>query len=134
MAGTTDLSHIAGYLFIVGLIVAVIAGLAVGFLGISSTGATAAWISVAFVLVGVAIGFLVTTSKKIEEEIYILVLVSLALLVASNMGVFASLDTATSTTLGTAVNAIVGYVAMYSAAAIIVLAIRTLTNFHVSKI
>ncbi len=132
MAGTTDLSHIAGYLFIIGLIVSVVAGLGVGFLNIGNI--AQAWISVAFVLVGVAIGFLVTTSKKIEEEIYILVLVSLALLVASNMGVFASLNTATSTTLGTAVNAIVGYVAMYSAAAIIVLAIRTLTNFHVSKI
>lgn len=132
MAGTTDLSHIAGYLFIIGLIVSVVAGLGVGFFSVGTN--LQAWISVAFVLVGVAIGFLVTTSKKIEEEIYILVLVSLALLVASNMGVFASLNTATSTTLGTAVNAIVGYVAMYSAAAIIVLAIRTLTNFHVSKI
>lgn len=134
MAGTTDLSHIAGYLFVLGLIVSVIAGVAVGFLGISSTSATAAWISVAFVLVGLAIGFFVSTSKKIEEEIYVLVLVSLALLVASSMGVFGSLNTATSTTIGTAINSIIGYIAMFSAAAIIVLAIRTLTHFHVSKI
>lgn len=133
MVGTTDLSHIAGYLFIVGLIVAAIAGLAVGFSGIPSTSTTAAWISVAFVMIGLVIGFCLTTSKKIEEEIYVLVLVSLALLVASSMNVFGSFNTPTFP-LGASINLIVGYVAMFSAAAIIVLAIRTLTRFHVSKI
>ena len=33
-----DLSHIAGYLFVVGLIVGVIAGIAVGFMGIGGVG------------------------------------------------------------------------------------------------
>lgn len=127
-----DLSHIAGYLFVLGLIVAVIAGLAVG---LANIGATAqAWIAVMFMIIGVVIGACMSTSKKLEEEVYVLVLVSLVLLVASNMGVFGQLNVATGTNLGTAINAIVGYIAMFSAAAMIVLAIRTLTHFHVSKI
>jgi len=127
-----DVSHIAGYLFVLGLIIAVIAGLAVG---LANIGATAtAWISVMFMIIGVVIGACMSTSKKLEEEVYVLILVSLVLLVASRMNVFAGLDTATGTTLGTAIDNIVMYIAMFSAAAMIVLAIRTLTHFHVSKI
>jgi len=126
-----DVSHVAGYLFVLGLIVAVIAGLTVG---LSSIGATAqAWIAVMFMIIGVVIGACMSTSKKLEEEVYVLVLVSLALLVASQMNVFTSLNVAISN-LGTAINLIVTYIAMFSAAAMIVLAIRTLTHFHVSKI
>jgi hypothetical protein len=133
-----DLSHVAGYLFVLGLIVAVIAGAAVGLS--NPIGATAtAWISVIFMIIGVVIGACMSTSKKLEEEVYVLVLVSLVLLVASSMNVFAGLNTATGATatgpgLGTAIDDIVGYIAMFSAAAMIVLAIRTLTHFHVSKI
>jgi len=133
-----DLSHIAGYLFVIGLVVAVIAGLAVGFANVGAN--IQAWLGVAFALIGVVIGACISTSKKIEEEIYVLVMVSLALLVASNMGVFASFNPATGAAaspaagLGTAIDSIVGYIALFSAAAIIVLAIRTLTNFHLKKI
>jgi hypothetical protein len=132
MLGKKDLSHIAGYLFVVGLIAAVIGGIAVtAWIGPGTN--AAAWISVMFVVLGVVIGALMTTSKKIEEEIYVLLLATLALLVASNMGVFGNFDVA-GANLGTALNAIVAYVAMFSAAAIIVLAVRTITRFHVSKI
>lgn len=127
-----DLSHIAGYLFVIGLIVAVIAGLAVGLAGAGAD--VRAWISVAFALIGVTIGTLMSTSKKIEEEIYVLVMVSLALLVASQMNVFNSFDTAVGANIGTALDNVVTNIALFSAAAIIVLAIRTLTNFHVKKI
>ncbi len=125
-----DLSHIAGYLFVLGLIAAVIAGLAVGF----NIGATAQpWIAVMFMIIGVVIGACMSTSKKLEEEVYVLVLVSLVLLVASQMNVFTNLNVAVSN-LGTAINLVVTNIAMFSAAAMIVLAIRTLTHFHVSKI
>ena len=93
-----------------------------------------AWISVVFVVIGLVIGFFMPVVKKVEEEIYILLLVMVALLIASNMGIFASFNTATGTNLGDIINSIVGYIAVFSAAAIIMLAIRTITHFHVSKI
>ncbi len=132
----TDISHVAAYLFVVGLIVAVIAGISASSLG----SVTQAWISVAFVVLGAAIGAFMATSKKLEEEIYVLVLAMLALLVAVYGGAFGSLGTAAPSlgpamvSLGTTIQTIVGYIAMFSAASIIVLAIRTLTNFHISKI
>jgi len=128
MAKKIDISHIAAYLFIASLIAAVIAGLAVGLADIEQSIRT--WISVLFVVLGVVIGACMITSKKIEEEIYVILLVTVALLVASQMGVFAK----TGTTAGAAIDNIVTYIAMFSAAAIIVLAIRTITHFHVSKI
>jgi len=132
-----NVTRIAGYLFLLGLIAAVIAGLGVG---LSTVGATAqAWIAVMFMVIGIVIGACMSTSKKLEEEVYVLVLVSLVLLVASTMHIFDALNTATGAIvgapgLGTAINNIVGYIAMFSAAAMIVLAIRTLTHFHMSKI
>jgi hypothetical protein len=126
-----DLSHVAGYLFVLGLIVAVIAGLAVGF---ANAGADVqSWIIVMFLILGVVVGACMLTSKKLEEEVYVIVLVSLALLVASNFNVFVDLNTAINN-LGTAIDDVVTDIAMLSAAAMIVLAIRTLTHFHVSKI
>jgi hypothetical protein len=131
-----NVTRIAGYLFVLGLISAVIAGAAVGLANIGLT--AQAWIAVMFMIIGVVIGACMSTSKKLEEEVYVLVLVSLVLLVASNMGIFTGtsggLNTATGTNLGTAINAIVGYIALFSAAAMIVLAVRTLTHFHISKI
>ena len=73
------------------------------------------------------------TSKKIEEEIYVILLVTLVLLVASQFGVFTSLNTAVNN-LGGALNCMVTNIATFSGAAIIVLAVRTITHFHVSKI
>jgi uncharacterized membrane protein YccC len=131
MAKTTDVSHIAAYLFVVGLIVAVIGGLYVGLGNVSASMQN--WLSVVFIIIGVVIGALMVTSKKIEEEIYVILLVTVALLIASQMGVFAGLNEAYAN-LGTAINRVVSYIAMFSAAAIIVLAIRTITHFHVSKI
>lgn len=127
-----DVSHIAGYIFIICLIVAVIAGLYVGFEGLRAT-STQAWISIILVVLGVVIGALMITSKKIEEEIYVILLVTLTLLVASQFNVFASFDTAV-TNLGAALDCVVTNIAAFSGAAIIVLAIRTITHFHVSKI
>jgi hypothetical protein len=127
-----DLSHIAGYLFVVSLIISVIAGIAVGEFNIGAN--AQAWISVLFIVLGIVIGACMSTSKKIEEEIYVLVLVMAGLLIASNMKIFESINIATNTNWGTSINAIVLYIAMFSAAAIIVLAIRTLTRYHVSKI
>jgi hypothetical protein len=131
-AGKMDLSHIAGYLFVLSLIVSVIAGIAVGEYNIGAN--AQAWISVLFIVLGIVIGVCMSTSKKIEEEIYVLVLVMAGLLIASNMKVFESINTATSTNWGTSINAMVSYIATFSAAVIIVLAIRTLTRHHVSKI
>jgi uncharacterized membrane protein YeaQ/YmgE (transglycosylase-associated protein family) len=125
-------SRISSYLFVIGLIGSLIAGVLVHELYIGSVGQ--AWISVVFVVIGLVIGFFMPVVKKVEEEIYILLLVMVALLIASNMGIFASFNTATGTNLGDIINSIVGYIAVFSAAAIIMLAIRTITHFHVSKI
>lgn len=126
-----DVSHIAGYLFVICLIIAIIAGLYVGLAGASASAQN--WVSVLFMALGIVIGALMITSKKIEEEIYIVLLVTVALLIASQMNVFAGLNEA-YLGLGTAINWVVTYIAMFSAAAIIVLAIRTITHFHVKKI
>jgi len=132
MAKKMDVSHIAAYLFIIGLIVAIIAGLYVGLGNVSAS--LQNWLSVAFMILGIVIGALMITSKKIEEEIYVILLVTVALLVASQVGVFGRLDQVTSTQIGTALNQVITYIAMFSAAAIIVLAIRTITHFHIKKI
>lgn len=133
MAKKMDVSHIAGYLFIIGLVIAVIAGLYAGFEGLGVN--TQAWISTLLVVLGVVIGALMITSKKIEEEIYGILLVSLVLLVLSQFagGIFTSLNTAVNN-LGTALNCMVTNIAVFAGAAIIVLAVRTITHFHVSKI
>jgi hypothetical protein len=129
----TDISHIAGYLFVIGLIAAVIAGIVMcGYYGSASN--AAAWSSIAFAALGAIIGILLSTSKKLEEEIYVLVAASLGLLVASRMNVFGSYNAAQVTGVGAAIDVVIGYIAVFSAAAMIVLAIRTLTHFHVSKI
>jgi len=131
MAKAMDVSHIAAYLFIIGLIVAIVAGLYTGFQGLGAN--ARAWISIVLIVIGVAIGALMITSKKIEEEIYGILLVSLVLLVASQFNVFASLDTAVNN-LGGALDCMVSNIAVFAGAAIIVLAVRTITHFHVSKI
>ncbi len=128
-----DLSHIAGYLFILGLVASIIAGLAVGLIGISGNLATL--ITLGFSGLGLLIGLFMSTSKKIEEEIYVIVVVSLGLLIASQMNVFtAGATTPGALSIGTALNAIVANVATFSATSIIVLALRTLSKHHMSKI
>ncbi len=128
-----DLSHIAGYLFILGLVGSVIAGLAVGLIGLA--GDVATLVTLGFSGLGLLIGFFMSTSKKIEEEIYVIVVVSLGLLIASKMNVFtAGANTAGALSIGTALNSMVANVATFSAAAIIVLALRTLGRHHMSKI
>jgi len=130
MAKGMNLARISGYLFIIGLIIAVVAGVLVNAM---SLGAIAhAWISVAFIAIGLVLGWCMSACKKVEEEIYVLLLVTVALLLANNMGVFSSLDVIIPK-LGDMVNAIVNYIAFFSAAAIIVLAIRTIFRFHVGK-
>ena len=133
MAKKMDVSHIAGYLFIIGLIVAIIAGLYAGFERIVAD--TQAWISIVLIIMGVVIGALMITSKKNEEEIYGILLVSLVLLVLSQFtpGIFSSLNTAVNN-LGNALNCVVTNIAVFAGAAIIVLAVRTITHFHISKI
>jgi hypothetical protein len=135
MAKKMDVSHIAGYLFIIGLIVAIIAGLYAGFEGLGAGSNTQAWISIVLIIIGVVIGALMITSKKIEEEIYGILLVSLVLLVLSQFtpGIFSSLNTAVSN-LGNALDCVVTNIAVFAGAAIIVLAVRTITHFHISKI
>ena len=135
MAKKMDVSHIAGYLFIIGLIVAIIAGLYTGFEGLGAGSNTQAWISIVLIIMGVVIGALMITSKKIEEEIYGILLVSLVLLVLSQFagGLFTSLNTAVNN-LGAALNCMVTNIAVFAGAAIIVLAVRTITHFHISKI
>jgi hypothetical protein len=133
MAKTMDVSHVAGYLFVVGLIVAIIAGLYVGFKGLVPGSTEQVWTTISLVVLGVVIGALMITSKKIEEEIYVILLVTLALLVASQLNIFASLNTAVNN-LGGALDCVVTNIAAFSGAAIIVLAVRTITHFHVSKI
>jgi uncharacterized membrane protein len=134
MAKKMDVSHIAGYLFIIGLIVAIIAGLYVGFEALQGS-SRQAWISIVLIVLGVVIGTLMITSKKIEEEIYGILLVSLVLLVLSQFtpGIFSSLNTAVSN-LGGALDCVVTNIAVFAGAAIIVLAVRTITHFHISKI
>jgi hypothetical protein len=131
MAKEMNLATISGYLFILGLIIAVVAGIIVNEMSVSVT--TQAWISIVFIAIGLVLGWCMSTSKKVEEEIYILLMVTVALLLANNMGIFQSLDVL-GAKLGHVINAIVNYIAFFSAAAIIVLAIRTIFRFHVGKI
>jgi len=131
MMAKMDLSRIASYLFILGLVIAVVAGLAGGLMRFSA--AIQGWLLIVFAVLGVVIGFSMSTVKKIEEEVYVIVMLSLALLFASTMGIFSGFNTAIAG-LGDAIDNIVTYIAIFSAASIIVLAIRTLTRFHVSKI
>ena len=131
MMAKMDIARVASYLFILGLLIAAVAGLAVGFMRISAV--VQGWLLIVFAVLGVIIGFSMTTVKKIEEEVYVIVMFSLALLVASSMGIFRGFNTAIFG-LGDAIDMIVTYIATFSAAAIIVLAIRTITRFHVSKI
>ena len=130
MAKEMNLTRISGYLFIIGLIMAVVAGILVNEMAVGTS--IQAWISVAFIAIGLVLGWCMSTCKKVEEEIYVLLLVTVALLLANNMGVFSSLDVIIPK-LGDMVNAIVNYIAFFSAAAIIVLAIRTIFRFHVGK-
>lgn len=126
-----NLSTISGYLFILGLIIAVVAGILVNEMSISLT--SQAWISIVFIVIGLVLGWCMSTCKKVEEEIYILLMVTVALLLANQMGIFKSLDIL-GANIGDVVNSIVNYIAFFSAAAIIVLAIRTIFRFHVGKI
>jgi hypothetical protein len=112
--------------------VAIIAGLYAGFEGLAVN--TQAWISIVLIIMGVVIGALMITSKKVEEEIYGIVLVSLVLLVASQFGIFNSLGLAGYTNWMIALNGMVNNIAVFAGAAIIVLAVRTITHFHISKI
>ncbi len=125
-----NLSRISGYLFLVGLLIAVVAGILVNVMALGSV--LQAWISVVFIAIGLVLGWCMSACKKVEEEIYILLMVTVALLLANSMGVFSSLDVIFPK-LGDIVNSIVNYIAFYSAAAIILLAIRTIFHFHVSK-
>ncbi len=131
MAKEMNLTRISGYLFIVGLIIAVVAGILVNAMSIAVS--IQAWISVAFIAIGLVLGWCMSACKKVEEEIYILLLVTVALLLANNMGIFKDLDVIVPK-LGDIVNSIVNYIAFYSAAAIILLAIRTIFRFHVGKV
>ncbi len=131
MAKEWNLSRISGYLFLVGLLIAVVAGIVVNLMSIGAV--MQAWLSVIFIAIGLVLGWCMSACKKVEEEIYILLMVTVALLLANNMGVFSSLDVIVPR-FGDTVNSIVNYIAFFSAAAIIVLAIRTIFHFHVSKI
>ena len=126
-----DVSHIAAYLFVITLIVAIITGLYIGLAGLAAN--IQSWISISLIILGIIIGALMITSKKIEEEIYVVLLVTLVLMVASQFRIFTGLDQAVAN-LGVALNCVVTNIAVFSGAAIIVLAIRTITHFHVKKI
>ena len=131
MAKEMNLTRISGYLFIIGLIIAVVAGILVNEMIVEAS--MKAGLSIVFIAIGLVLGWCMSTCKKVEEEIYILLMVTVALLLANNMGIFSSLDVIVPK-LGDMVNSIVNYIAFFSAAAIIVLAIRTIFRFHVGKV
>lgn len=120
------------YAYLLGLIIAVVAGLAVaaGALG----AATASWVALVLVILGVVVGLMNIS----EKEVHGFLLATVALLVAGagadwtgSTGVFTALNVVPG--LGTLLNAIVSNFAVFAAPAAIITAVKAVHGMARSK-
>lgn len=107
------------YAFLAGVVVALIAGLIATY-SATSLGATAAWVPVLLVALGIVVGFLNIADK--ESQAF---LVSAIVLVVASTAKFADLNTAVPT-LGTLLNNLVGQLAVFVAPAAIIIAVKAI--------
>lgn len=114
VAKVLPIAKIGEIAFLVCLLVAVIAGLAVSKL----TADQNAWVGVALVILGAIIGLVTITEKEVTPFL----IAAVALLVAG-AGTFLALDFAVSG-LGTAINGVVVNIARFVAPAAIILSVK----------
>lgn len=121
MAGMGSNSSIGYYAFILGVIIAIIAGLIVGY-SPTMLGTATAYIPLIVGILGVIIGFLNLHDKDIVN--FLIAAVALSVVAISAAG-FASLDVVIAP-VGSMIAAVVGYIAALVAPAAIILAIKVI--------
>ena len=114
------------YAYLLGLVVAVLAGLAVAASALAAS--TAAWVDLLLVVLGVIVG-LMNISEK-ESTTFLVAAVALVIVGAS--GVFMTLDTAVRP-LGTLLDAIVGNFALFAAPAAVIAAVKSVHGMASKK-
>jgi hypothetical protein len=109
------MTKVGEYAFIVVLIVAVVAGLAVSQLNANQL----AWVSLALAVLGIVIGFTMIT----EKEVTAFLIVAVALIVANTTGAFLTFNNIYGG-FGTAVNQVVVNIATFVAPAAVILSVK----------
>ena len=110
------MTKVGAYAFIVVLIVAVVAGLAV-----SQLTNQQAWVSLALAILGIVVGLTMIT----EKEVTAFLIVAVALIVTNGVGAFATLDTIWGG-LGTAIQQVVTNIATFVAPAAVILSVKSI--------
>jgi hypothetical protein len=104
------------YAYLLGLVIAVLAGIAVA---ANAIGSVAGWVSLLLVVLGVVVGLMNIS----EKESNAFLIASIALVVVGGARVFTALDTV-NTTLAVLLNTIVLNVAIFAAPAAIITAVK----------
>jgi hypothetical protein len=111
------MTKVGAYAFIVVLIVAVVAGLAVSKLDLNQL----AWVSLALAILGIVIGLTMIT----EKEVTAFLIVAVALIVTNGVGAFANLNQIWGG-LGTAIQQVVTNIATFVAPAAVILSVKSI--------
>src|SRR3989344_7010362 len=115
-----DTQQIGGYAFIVGVIIAVIAGIGAS----SMLGNAAGWIPLVLVVLGLIVGLFNITDKETEKFL----IAAIALMaVGTTAGGLTVIDTVLSP-LGKVLAAIVGQIAVFVAPAALIVALKAVYN------
>jgi len=109
------MTKVGEYVFIVVLIVAVIAGLAVSRLDANQQ----AWVTLALVILGIVVGLTMIT----EKEVTAFLMTAVALIVSSGVASFVNLNTIYGG-FGTAVAQVVANIATFVAPAAVILSVK----------
>lgn len=114
------------YAYLLGLVVAVLAGLAAAANVLAAS--TAAWVDLLLVVLGVIVGLMNIS----EKESTTFLIAALALVVVGASGVFVSLDTAVRP-LGALLDAIVQNFALFAAPAAVIVAVKSVHGMASKK-
>lgn len=114
------------YAYLLGLAVAVLAGLAVAANALAAS--TAAWVDLLLVVLGVIVGLMNVS----EKESTTFLIAALALVVVGSSGVFMTLNTAVKP-LGTLLDAIVKNFALFAAPAAVIVAVKSVHGMASKK-
>jgi len=114
LAAGNLMTKVGAYAFIVVLIVAVVAGLAV-----SKLVDQQAWVSLALAVLGIVIGLTMITEKEVTPFL----IVAVALIVTNGVGAFATLNTIYGG-FGTAIQQVVTNIATFVAPAAVILSVK----------
>ena len=117
------LSNIGEWAFILGVLIAIIAGIVATFVSI---GAAADWIIVVLVILGIIIGFLNIKDKEITS--FLVAAIALAL----SWQAFSGLDVLINP-LGSLIGQILRYIAVFVAPAAIIVALKAVANLARAK-